>query len=167
MIELKISEIDLMVAQQRSDLMGVLASSRTQGKGNLAGFVGEALTERYTSGRLVESFDYDIEIGDLKIDVKTKSCSSTPKGHYLCSVMNYQLKNECDGYVFARVNLAARDGWLLGYIAKADLLSKGFFAKKGSPDGRFTFTEDCWNVQISNLDDIPLSERSEHVPTDQ
>jgi hypothetical protein len=158
MIELKISEIDLMVAQQRSNLMGALASSRTNGKGNLAGFVGEALTERYTSGTLVESYNFDITIGDLKIDVKTKSCSSCPKPHYLCSVMSYQLKNECDGYVFARVNLAAREGWLLGYISKADLLEKGFFAKKGSPDGDFSFTEDCWNVQISDLDDIPLSE---------
>ena len=158
MIELKISEIDLMVAQQRSDLMGVLASSRPRGKGNLAGFVGEALTERHTSGRLVESFDYDILIGDLRVDVKTKSCSSEPKAHYLCSVMSYQLKNECDGYVFARVNLAARDGWLLGYITKADLLEKGFFAKKGSPDGNFSFTEDCWNVQVSDLLEIPLSE---------
>jgi hypothetical protein len=166
MIEMPISDIDLMTAKSRSDLMGVLASSRTQGKGNLAGFVGEALTERYTSGKLVESFDYDIEIGDLKIDVKTKSCSSEPKAHYLCSVMSYQLKNECDGYIFARVNLASGVGWLLGYIGKADLLDKGFFAKKGSPDGRFTFTEDCWNVQISNLDNIPLSEQSEHVPTD-
>lgn len=157
MIELKISEIDLMVAQQRSNLMGALASSRTNGKGNLAGFVGEALTERYTSGTLVESYNFDITIGDLKIDVKTKSCSSCPKPHYLCSVMSYQLKNECDGYVFARVNLAAREGWLLGYISKADLLEKGFFAKRGSPDGDFSFTEDCWNVQISDLDDIPLS----------
>jgi hypothetical protein len=122
MIEMPISDIDLMTAKSRSDLMGVLVSSRTQGKGNLAGFVGEALTERHTSGKLVESFDYDLLIGDLRVDVKTKSCSSCPKPHYLCSVMSYQLKNECDGYVFARVNLAARDGWLLGYIAKADLL---------------------------------------------
>jgi hypothetical protein len=166
MIEMPISDIDLMTAKSRSDLMGVLASSRTQGKGNLAGFVGEALTERHTSGKLVESFDYDIEIGDLKIDVKTKSCSSDPKGHYLCSVMSYQLKNECDGYIFARVNLASGVGWLLGYISKVDLLDRGFFAKKGSPDGRFTFTEDCWNVQISNLDNIPLSEQS-HDSTDQ
>ena len=156
MIKLEISDIDMMTAKSRSDLMGVLASSRTKGKGNLVGFVGEALTERHTSGRLVESFDYDIEIGNLKIDVKTKSCSSCPKPHYLCSVMSYQLKNECDGYVFARVNLAARDGWLLGYITKADLLEKGFFAKKGSPDGNFSFTEDCWNVKVEDLLEMPI-----------
>jgi hypothetical protein len=163
MIEMDISDIDLMTAKSRSDLMGVLASSRTQGKGNLAGFVGEALTERHTSGKLVESFDFDILIGDLKVDVKTKSCSSEPKAHYLCSVMSYQLKNECDGDIFARVNLASGIGWLLGYISKADLLKRGFFAKKGDPDGRFTFTEDCWNVQIQDLYDIPLGERGEHA----
>lgn len=155
MIRMPISDSDFMTAKSRSDLMGVLASSRTQGKGNLAGFVGEALTERYTSGTLVESFDFDLLIGDLRIDVKTKSCSSEPKNHYLCSVMSYQLKNECDGYIFARVNLAAGVGWLLGYISKPDLLSKGFFAKKGDPDGRFTFTEDCWNVKVSDLLEIP------------
>ncbi len=155
MIEVKISDIDMMTARSRSDLMGVLASSRTQGKGNLAGFVGEALTEKHTSGKLVESFDYDILIGDLRVDVKTKSCSSEPKAHYLCSVMSYQLKNECDGYIFVRVNLAAGVGWLLGYIAKADLLERGFFAKKGDRDGRFTFTEDCWNLKVEDLLEVP------------
>ena len=155
MIKMAISDIDMMMAKSRSDLMGVLASSRTQGKGNLAGFVGEALTERYTSGRLVESFDYDIEIDGSRIDVKTKSCSSSPMGHYLCSVMSYQLKNECDGYIFARVNLASGIGWLLGHISKSDLFDRGFFAKKGSPDGKFLFTEDCWNIKISDLSEIP------------
>jgi hypothetical protein len=154
-IELQISDIDIMTAQNRSLKMGVLASSRLGGRGNLAGFVGEALTERYTSGTLVESYDYDIAISGQEIDVKTKSCSSEPKPHYLCSVMSYQIENKCDGYVFARVNLAARKGWLLGYISKADLLSKGFFAKKGDPDGKFTFTEDCWNIKIEDLQEIP------------
>ena len=155
MIEVEITDIDLMVAERRSLEMGVLASSRQQGKGNLAGFVGEALIERYTSGTLVESFDHDIIVGGLKIDVKTKSCSSTPRAHYLCSVMSYQMKNRCDGYVFTRVNIAARKGWLLGYITKESLLSCGFFAQKGSPDGNFSFTEDCWNIEVKDLLLIP------------
>ena len=33
MIRMPISDIDMMTAKSRSDLMGVLASSRTQGKG--------------------------------------------------------------------------------------------------------------------------------------
>ena len=154
MIRLTVDEQTLLTARNRDALMGVLDSSRTGGKGNLVGFVGEELTAAYTDATMVDNYDYDILVGNLKVDVKTKSCSSPPKPHYLCSVMSYQLKNECDGYYFVRVNLASKEAWLLGYCSKTRLLEKGFFAKKGDPDGSFTFKEDCWNMEIKDLLEI-------------
>ena len=151
---IKINQSIVLEAERRSEQMGILDSSRTKGKGNLAGFVGEILTAECSGGIIIDNFDYDLKIGSLKVDVKTKSCSSAPKPHYLCSVMEYQLKNEADGYYFCRVNLSTKEAWLLGYCSKQKLLEKGFFAKKGSPDGNFTFKEDCWNIKISELEDL-------------
>jgi len=153
-LELSVLETDLKEAERRSFELGVLPSSRTKGDGNVVGFLGEILTAKRIGARIDSTYDYDLFFNGLKIDVKTKSCSSDPRPNYLCSVMSYQIKNNSDGYVFARVNLTARKCWILGYISKQDLLSKGRFCKKGDPDGNFTFKEDCWSIEISQLQPI-------------
>jgi hypothetical protein len=150
-LELSVLESDLNQADKRSIEVGVMNGSRTQGQGNVAGFIGEILTARTLGVTIDDTFQYDLKYKDLKIDVKTKSCSSPPKPNYLCSVMSYQLKNDTDGYIFARVNIPARRCWILGYISKQDLLEKGKFCKKGEPDGSFFFKEDCWSIEISQL----------------
>lgn len=154
MIRFDIDDYMLMEAQRRSDQMGVLESSRTHGKGNVIGFLGEAAAVRLTGAELCDTLQFDILLEGARIDVKTKSCSSPPKKHYLCSVMTYQLKNECDGYIFARVDLPKRQGWILGYISKDRLLREGFECKKGEQDGIFTFTEDCYSIRVDKLDEI-------------
>lgn len=154
MIRFDIDDYMLMEAQSRSDRMGVLESSRTHGKGNVIGFLGEAAAVRLTGAELCDTLQFDILLEGARIDVKTKSCSSPPKKHYLCSVMTYQLKNECDGYIFARVDLPKRQGWILGYISKDRLLREGFECKKGEQDGIFTFTEDCYSIRVDKLDEI-------------
>jgi len=154
MRQFDVDDYMLMEAQRRSDQMGVLASSRTHGKGNIVGFVGEAAALKLTGAELCDTLDYDLLWNGAQIDVKTKSCSSPPRKHYLCSVMTYQLKNECDGYIFARVDLPKRKGWILGYISKSRLLSEGFECKKGEQDGIFTFTEDCISIRVDKLDEI-------------
>ncbi len=156
MLELSVLESDLIQANERSFKVGVMNGSRTSGQGNVVGFLGETLTARTLGVRIDDTYQYDLKFGDLKIDVKTKSCSSQPKENYLCSVMSYQLNNDTDGYIFVRINLTARKCWLLGYISKQDLLSKGKFCKKGEPDGSFLFKEDCWSIEISKLTPIEV-----------
>lgn len=155
MIHTKVSEADIEEARRRSSEMGILAASRQKGAGNVAGFLGEACVLRECGGTLVDNFNFDVTIGDLKIDVKTKSCSSTPRGCYNCSVMSYQLRNECDGYIFTRVNLSSNDVWILGYIAKARLIEEGIRFAKGDTDDGFTVKEDCVSIQIFELDELP------------
>lgn len=157
MIRLTPDSVELMEAKRRSDLMGLLASSRTSGRGNLVGFIGEIVAAKYLAAKIIDNYDYDLDLNGLKIDVKTKSCSSEPKPRYLCSVMSYQLDNKCDGYYFVRVNLTSNEVWLLGYVSKDRLLTDGFFAKKGETDGFFTFKEDCWSIEIKDLDESPTT----------
>lgn len=151
MLEIKIDEADILYAENRSKLVGAMSGSRTAGKGNVVGFLGELIVSRIYDVPLYDTFEYDMIIDGQKIDVKTKSCSSEPKSNYKCSVMSYQLKNEVDGYIFARANLSAKIVWVLGYFSKQDLVRFGQFAKKGEPDGNFLFTEDCWSITIAEL----------------
>lgn len=156
MIHIVPTAMELIEAKARADCMGILKSSILKGAGNLVGFVGEQITARHTGGRLVDSYNYDIKINDLCIDIKTKSCSTRPKGSYLCSVMNYQLNNECDGYIFCRVNLTSKEAWILGYITKTRLLDEGFTMSKGDMDGNFKVVEDCISISIFDLDEVPV-----------
>lgn len=151
MLQIKIDDADILYAENRSKLVGVMSGSRTSGKGNVIGFLGELIVSRIYEVPLCDTFNYDLIVGGTRVDVKTKSCSSPPKSHYKCSVMSYQLKNDVDGYIFARANLSAKIVWVLGYYSKQDLLQFGKFAKKGDPDGDFSFTEDCWSVTIDEL----------------
>ena len=144
----------LMEAKHRSDKMGVLPSSRTHGAGNIAGFVGEAAVLNLIGGELRDTLSFDILLDGKRVDVKTKSCSSEPRNHYLCSVMEYQLTSRSDIYIFVRVDLTKREGWVLGSISKARLLSEGRICKKGEPDGKFLFKEDCRSIRIDQLDDF-------------
>jgi hypothetical protein len=156
MQELKIYDDEIKLAKHRDELMGVLPSSKESGNGNVPGFLGEALVLREYGGILVDNFDYDIEISGLKADVKTKSVSSVPKPDYLCSVMEYQLDNKCDIYIFTRINMSKKIGWILGWIPKQDLISNGKVFKAGDKDGNFTVKENCVSIEISSLYNMDL-----------
>lgn len=161
MREVRIHDDEINTARYRDELMGVLPSSRECGNGNLAGFIGEILVEKYIGGKIVDTYDYDILLGNIKIDVKTKSVSSVPQPHYLCSVMEYQLKNNTDVYFFVRVNLSTKRAWLLGGISKTRLLRDGIVQKRGDMDGNWEVKEDCRSVRIDELEEIPLHDDRE------
>lgn len=159
MREVRIHDDELNIAKYRDELMGVLPSSRECGNGNVAGFIGEILVQKYIGGVIVDTYDYDILLGETRIDVKTKSVSSVPQPHYLCSVMEYQLKNDTDAYFFVRVNLSTKKAWLLGSISKARLLRDGISQKRGDMDGNWEVKEDCISVRIDQLEQLVVDER--------
>ena len=95
-------------ASEQSKEMGVLKHSIAKGKGNMYGFLGEALFKKYASPfykvETHNTYDYDFVLDDkIRVDVKTKSTSTTPKGQYDCSVAAYNTKQKCDAYIFCRV----------------------------------------------------------------
>jgi len=151
--EYKIDANSLLSAKSRSETLGVLNSSMLKGGGNLVGFIGEYYAHKYLGGELIDNFDYDLFSQGLKIDVKTKSCSSIPLQEYLCSVMCYQLNNDCDSYFFCRVNLSAKICWLLGSISKDRLIRDGILMKEGDRDGNFIVKADCISIPISGLNE--------------
>lgn len=134
-----------------------LDGSITQGRSNIFGAIGEVVVADYYSDfKEVDrksTFDYDLIIDGLKVDVKTKRTTVVPKPHYLCSISDWNTHQKCDGYYFCRVTEDLSAAFLLGYKSKEDFYKEATFNKKGEQDGDtgFKFKDDCWNLEISKL----------------
>ena len=101
---------------------------------------------------MVNTFKYDLVLPDGKrIDVKTKRTGFEPKPDYDCSVSQFQIDYDCDGYIFVRVLRSYEKGWVLGYITKDDFKKKSTYHNKGERDGGFIFRQSCFNIKISEL----------------
>ena len=154
MIEVDISDDIISNAKIKADEMGSLNNSIRKGDGNLVGFIGEYVVADYLDGTINNTYDYDITHCNVRIDVKTKECTSPPKPYYECSIAGYNTKQQCDVYVFTRV--CNRKCWILGWMLKEDYFKRAKFMKKGQIDtsNNFTVKADCYNLAISDLKSI-------------
>jgi hypothetical protein len=143
-------------AQEEAQSMGVLKNSITQGQGNVFGFLGEIMVADFLQCQKKNTMDYDLLHGDIRIDVKTKACTSTPRLSYDCSVAAMNTTQKCDYYVFVRVLKNMKIGWILGYKSKDDYYKEAKFIKKDEFDGSNNFYAHCacYNLKISQLNDL-------------
>lgn len=167
MIEISITENIVEKAQRKAEAMGRIKNSITKGSGNLAGFIGEELVNLFVGGKTVNTYDYDIVKNDVKIDVKTKRCTSPPRPHYDCSIAALSTHQKCDKYIFVRVEWHKerpdewKRAWILGEITKKEYFKKARYLNKGDIDksNNFVVKADCHNLPISKL--YPLSYKYE------
>tara|TARA_R100000152_G_C6778909_1_gene210013 strand:+ start:3203 stop:3685 length:483 start_codon:yes stop_codon:yes gene_type:complete len=156
MIEVKITEDMKKRAWQKSREMGKLNNSITKGEGNIAGFLGEEIANTLVKGNITNTYDYDIIKDGKKYDVKTKRCTGKPRDYYECSVAAFNTRQDCDSYVFVRIeNIKGKWGraWILGQYPKDQYFKDAKFLKKGQKDGDngFLVKADCYNISIKNL----------------
>lgn len=157
MLEVQITKEMIENATTRALAIGSLNNSIRLGKGNLVGCLGEAIVlSTLDNATLANTYDYDIIVDGLKLDVKTKERTVVPKSHYECSVANFNTKQKCDHYVFVSILVEKRIpkmGYILGYISKENFYEKASFHNKGELDERnnFTFTANCYNIEIHKL----------------
>lgn len=160
MIERAISQEIIQKATLESREMGELKNSITKGEGNIYGFVGELVVSNYIGAVISRTYDYDLVKNNLRIDVKTKHCTSKPKLNYLCSIAAYNIKQECDYYVFVRVMKDLTKAWVLGCMEKEEFFKRAKFYKKGEIDPSsifgWTFKADCYNMAIQDLKDVKI-----------
>lgn len=156
MIKIKISSKNLDLARKRAENFSSKGAKKIQTGSELHGMIGEQLFLDNYGGELIDSFNYDVNHPRLgKIDIKTKKCNSEPKENYYCTVAAYQIdKDECQFYVFYRVESNINYAWFLGIISKDEFKKKAVFLKKGDKDGNFTVKADCYNIKISDLKQI-------------
>lgn len=136
------------------------------------GYLGEMIFAEAMGIAVNDTFDYDMTLSGIKIEVKTKHCTTPPRPEYECSVAAYNAKQECDFYVFVRVMKNYRKdprAWILGKKKRKDYYDEAVFCKEGhedpnsTADPKYTFPADCFNLKISDLMPIIYPERNEEV----
>ena len=162
MLYVKITKEMIDKATEKALEMGIIRNSITKGQGNISGFLGEEIVNSFLKGSLENTYNYDIMKENVKIDVKTKRCTSKPKEYYDCSIARTSLHQKCDKYVFVRIlwNKSRPDewnhSWILGELTKEEYFQKARELTKGQvdPSNNFIVKADCYNVAIKDLDEF-------------
>lgn len=145
-------------AIRRSDQLGSLRNSITEGKGNVAGYIGQSLVAMHLNAQDIDDYQFDVVKDGIKFEVKTKRCTSKPRPEYDCSISEFNIKQQCDYYVFVRVMEDLSKAWILGKKKREDYFNQSRFCKKGEKDSKshlgWTFKSSCYNLAISQLDPI-------------
>ena len=157
MIELTVTKEMIESCKQKAESIGKLKNSITKGEGNLSGVLGEYLTHKQlTKSIWKNTFNYDLIEYGVRIDVKTKRCTSAPQNFYDCSIAETSLHQHCDEYVFVRILNDMSKAWLLGRMDHKEYFKKARFMAKGEVDlnNNFTVKANCYNLQIKELHDM-------------
>lgn len=158
-IEVDISDAMINSARKKAKEMGRLQNSITMGMGNLVGFIGEEVAvhviKKLHQRNVIHlnTYDYDILVDDIRVDVKTKSTSVAPLPHYSSSVASFNTSQKCDVYAFVRVKKDLTTAWWCGVIEKDLFFKEAVFMKKGQmdADNKYVVKADCYNLPISQL----------------
>ncbi len=156
MIEVKITPELVERAKKKTAHVGVLQGSITGSASHVVGAIGELIVADLTGATEANTHDYDLVLNGKRIDVKTKRCNTPPKTYYDCSVAAHGSKQDCDSYVFVRIKIDGTRAWVLGEIDKRDFYKNATHHRRGDidPDNGFVFKADCYNLAISELQDI-------------
>jgi hypothetical protein len=146
------------VAVKRSEKLGVLKNSITNGAGNVAGYLGQMLVTLLLKGSDVDTFNYDVVKNNIRYEVKTKRCTSQPLDYYNCSITNFNASQKCDYYVFVRILEDYSKAWILGKKKVTEFFSESTFNKKGELDPssnlKWKFRADGYNLEIKKLEPL-------------
>jgi hypothetical protein len=164
MKEINISEEQIERAKKLYSF-GELKGSKTKGKGNLFGAIGEIVVyDIYTAkGSKLDfnsTYDYDLIIDNYKVDVKTKKFTSRfkPNTKWTLNISDFNTTQKCDYYFFLGISDNFKECFLYGYIKPANFYKISTFNKKGDIDpngnGSFTFMGDCHNLKIEKLNEF-------------
>lgn len=157
MIKVEITNKMLKKAQKKADDLGQLKNSIMKGKGNLTGFLGEEIVKSFLSARSSNTKNYDIVHNKKKYDVKTKLTTKEPLPEYDCSIASYNTVQECDSYIFVRIQKDKEDnlicGWILGWMDKEDYFQNAEYWPKGKidPSNGYRVKASCYNLKIKDL----------------
>jgi hypothetical protein len=158
-IEFRPSGEDFKLAAERSERMGVLANSYTNGAGRIYGMLGEIAVQKYLGdtinhcGESSKCYDLITHSG-ISIEVKTKKAKAIPKMEYSASVelkKTHMFQN--DLFVFLRAHDSMVKLWMLGWVKTDSFKRRADFKKAGEPDGDngFTYRVDGYHIPINKL----------------
>ena len=128
----------------------------SEAKRLLYGYLGEVVVMDYYGVDDIDDYEYDIIVGEYKIDVKTISCKFKPPMNYLASVNSCEIEGEhrqnADVYIFVRIREDCTIAWLVGFIECERFFDMSKFLKKCDTYHGMTFDKANMNVlPIRNL----------------
>lgn len=153
-VEVAITSQMIDLATEKASEMGILRNSIRQGKGNLAGFLGEHATTIALNGATSKNtYQHDIVYEDITFEVKTKDRTVPPKISYEASVANYNPHQVADFYIFVSLlrnkstNIYEK-AYVIGLIEKAEYFKKATFLRVGDidPSNGWKVSADCYNL---------------------
>ena len=167
---------DIRQAEWRSQQMGVLRNSFCRGKGNVVGFIGEIVLNKYLNNigfysTIEDKLDYDLVAGSKrrKLEVKTTKTSVPPEDHYDNAVNDANARQQADYYVFLRLqwNPDHTGGtiYFCGAVSPVPFRMNAQYTRKGQPftNGRMCRST-CWILPMFKcmglgrlLEDIQVS----------
>lgn len=163
MIQIKITPEIIARAKKKAASVGNLQGSITGSLSNVVGAIGEIIVQDYAGGIEANNKDYDLLVGNRRVDVKTKRCNTTPSPNYDCSVAAHGSKQDCDSYVFVRILTDHSKAWILGEVSKDAFYKKATKYRRGDidPANGFVFKADCYNLAIQELETVNGTEEAQ------
>ena len=150
MIELTPTEDQINRAKERFEF-GRLNNSITDGGGNIHGALGEILFIDHFNALDKSSYDYDVMIRDMKIEIKTQRINVKPQMHYNAKVSGNNIKQKCDYYYFIYILYDFSKAWLVGGLPREKFHELAKFAENGENVDGLPFRSDTYYVQLNQL----------------
>jgi hypothetical protein len=150
-------------AQKAADEIGPMKGSIRKGRGTIYGMLGEEIFQKLCPEAKRVSlirdendqlkFDYDFELGGLRIDVKSKMTGYVPKPEYEGSVTKMPKQQDCDIYFFCRIHKDTRYGWVCGWQFASKYMRDAYLKKKGDKDSTNgnVCKRTCWNMFYKDM----------------
>ena len=107
----------------------------SEGRRLLYGYLGEIIVIDYYGVDDIDDYEYDIIIGEYKVDVKSISCKFKPPINYLATVNSCEIEGEhrqdSDVYIFVRIREDCEIAWIVGFIECDRFFDMSRFIQKG------------------------------------
>ena len=122
----------------------------SEGRRLLYGYLGEVIVMDYYGVGDIDDYEYDIIVGEYRIDVKSISCKFEPPKHFLAAVNSCEIEGEhrqnADIYVFVRIREDCEIAWIVGFIECDRFFDMSKFIKKGETYHGMKFEKANMNV---------------------
>jgi hypothetical protein len=140
-------------AQERIERQPTSRNSITNGNGKYGGALGvEAILVTYPKSILRDTYDYDVSIEDVTLEIKTTERTVQPKEDYYGHVSGYNTTQKADFYVFISL-LAKMKAYVVGYLAPTEFYNKfAEFSQKGVAHSKGYISHcDEWRARICDM----------------
>ena len=158
MIGIDITSSMIEKAQMEASRIGVLNNSILQGKGNLAGKIGEEIAISCFGAESIDAYGYDVLMHGRKIEIKTKKRKVSPQLNYEVSIAKTSVHQalDADTYLFISLTMDGDipvKGWICGEMPVKEYFNKARFVEKGEYDytNGFICKTDMYNMRIAEL----------------